>query len=175
MLIKDSEKGLQVIQILHWQILALLTGCVFKPCSCSVAKSCLTLCSLVNFSMSGFPVFHHLLEFAQTNFHWISDAIQPSHPLSSPSPPALNLSQHQGLFKWVSSLHQVAKVLELLFFFSSFFLFPWPWETWIFYLLKGGSACVCMWASRKTSSSAVGSRLPGQPLTAELTGSTSAF
>ena len=62
---------------------------------------------------TGHSVHHHLLEFNQTHFHWINDAIQPFHPLSSPSPPDLNLSQHQGLCKWVSSLHQVAKVLEL--------------------------------------------------------------
>ena len=62
-------------------------------------------------SMPGLPVHHQLLEFTQTHIHWVHDAIQPSHPLSSPSP-ALNCSQHQGLFKWVSSLHQVAKVLE---------------------------------------------------------------
>ena len=59
------------------------------------------------------PVFHYLLEFAQTYARWVSDAIQPSHPLSSPTPPAFNLFQHQGLFQWVSSSHQVAKVLEL--------------------------------------------------------------
>ena len=58
------------------------------------------------------PVHHQLLEFTQIHVHWVGDAIQPSHPLLSPSPPAFNLSQHQGLFKWVSSLHQVAKVLE---------------------------------------------------------------
>jgi len=58
------------------------------------------------------PVHHQLLEPTQTHVHWVGDAIQPSHPLSSPSPPALNLFQHQGLFKWVSSSHQVAKVLE---------------------------------------------------------------
>ena len=63
-------------------------------------------------SMPGLPVLHHLPEFAQTHVHWVSDAIQPSHPLSSPSPPAFNLSQHQGLFQWVSSSHHVAKVLE---------------------------------------------------------------
>ena len=62
-------------------------------------------------SMPGFPVHHQLPELAQTHVHWVSDAIQPSHPLSSPSPPAFNLSQHQSLFKWVSSLHQVAKIL----------------------------------------------------------------
>ena len=64
-------------------------------------------------SMTGFPVLHHLLEFAQTHVHWIDDAIQPSHPLSSPPPSALNLFQHQGLFQWVGSLYQVAKVLQL--------------------------------------------------------------
>ena len=64
------------------------------------------------YSMPGLPVHHQLLEFTQTDAHWVGDAIQPSHPLSSLSPPALNLSQHQGLFKWISSSHQVAKVLE---------------------------------------------------------------
>ena len=59
------------------------------------------------------PVHHQLLEFTQTHIHWVGDAIQPSHPLSTPSTPAFNLTQHQGLFQWVSSLHQVAKVLEL--------------------------------------------------------------
>ena len=63
------------------------------------------------YSMSGSSVLHYLLEFAQTHVHWVSDAIQPSHPLSSLPPPALNLSQHQGLFQWVGSLHQAAKVL----------------------------------------------------------------
>ena len=63
-------------------------------------------------SIPGFPVLHYLPEFAQTHVHWVSDAIQPSHPLSSPSPPTFNLSQHQGLFQWVSSLPQMAKVLE---------------------------------------------------------------
>ena len=60
--------------------------------------------------MTGFPVHHHLPEYTQTHVHWVSDAIQPSHPLSSPSPPVFNLSQHQGLFQWVSSSHQVARV-----------------------------------------------------------------
>ena len=66
----------------------------------------------MNRSTPGLPVHHQLREFTQTHVHWVGDANQPSHPLSSPSPPALNLSQHQGLFKWVSSSHQVAKVLE---------------------------------------------------------------
>ena len=79
---------------------------------CLVTQSCPTLCDPMDCSMPGFPVLHHLPELAQTHVHWDSDAIQPSHPLSSPSPPALNLPQHQDLFKWVSSLHEVAKVLE---------------------------------------------------------------
>ena len=78
----------------------------------SVAQSCLTLCDPMNCTMLGFPVHHQLPEFTQTHVHWVGDAIQPSHPLLSPSPPAFNLSQHWGLFKWVSSSHQVAKVLE---------------------------------------------------------------
>ena len=64
-------------------------------------------------SMPGLPVHHQLPEFTQTHVHWVGDAIQPSHPLSSPSPSAFNLSHYQGVFQWVGSLHQVAKVLEL--------------------------------------------------------------
>ena len=69
-------------------------------------------------SMPGFPVFHYLPEFAQTHVLWIDDAIQSSHPLSSPSPPAFNLSQHQGLFQWVSSSYQVAKYWSFSFSIS---------------------------------------------------------
>ena len=76
----------------------------------SVAQSCPTLCNSMNHSMPGLPIHHQLPEIIQTHAHWVSDAIQPSHPLSSPSPPALSLSQHQDLFQWVSSSHQVAKV-----------------------------------------------------------------
>ena len=78
----------------------------------SVAQLCPTLCDPMNCSTPGLPVHHQLLESTQTQVYCVSDAIQPSHPLSSPSLPAFNLSQHQGLFKWVSSLHLVAKVLE---------------------------------------------------------------
>ena len=78
----------------------------------SVAQLCPTLCDPMNRNTPGLPVHHQLPESTETHVHWISDAIQPSHPLLSPSPPAFNLSQHQGLFKWVSSSHQVAKVLE---------------------------------------------------------------
>ena len=69
-------------------------------------------------STPGFPVHYQLPELAQTHVHWVSDAIQPSHPLSSPSPPSFNLSQHQGLFKWVSSLHQVPKYWSFSFSIS---------------------------------------------------------
>ena len=78
----------------------------------SVAQSCLTLCNPVNCSTPGLPVHHQLPEFTQTHVHWVCDAIQPSHPLSSPFPPAPNPSQHQSLFQWVNSSHEVAKVLE---------------------------------------------------------------
>ena len=80
---------------------------------CSVAKSCPALCNPMDCSTPGFPVHHQLLELTQIHVCRICDAVQPSHPLSSPSPPAFNLSQHQGLSQWVSSSHQVAKVLEL--------------------------------------------------------------
>ena len=78
----------------------------------SVTESCLTLCDPMNRSTPGLPVHRQLLEFTQTHVPWVGDTIQPSHPLASPSFPALNPSQHQGLFKWASSLHQVAKVSE---------------------------------------------------------------
>ena len=79
----------------------------------SVAQSCPTLCDPMNRSTPGLPVHHHLTEFTQTHVHRVSDAIQPSHPRSSPSPPAPNPSQHQSLFQWVNSSHEVAKVLDL--------------------------------------------------------------
>ena len=78
----------------------------------SVAQSCPTLCDPMNRSTPGLPVHHHLPEFTQTHVHRVRDTIQPSHPLSSPSPPAPNPSQHQSLFQWVNSSHEVAKVLE---------------------------------------------------------------
>ena len=86
----------------------------------SVTQSCLTLCDPVNYSTLGLPVHHQLLEFIQTYVHQVSGATQTSHSLSSPSSPALNLSQHQGLFQWVRSLHQVEKVLEFLLQHQSF-------------------------------------------------------
>ena len=86
----------------------------------SVAQSCLTLCDPMNRTMSGLPVHHQLLESTQTHVYWVSDVIQPSHPLSSPSPPATNPSRHQGLFQWVNSAHEVAKVLEFQLQHQSF-------------------------------------------------------
>ena len=77
----------------------------------SLAQLCPTLCEPMNHSMSGLPVHHELSEFTQTHVLWVSDAIQPSYPLEFFSPPTFNLFQHQGLFQWVSSSHQEAKVL----------------------------------------------------------------
>ena len=87
---------------------------------CSVAQLCLTFCHLINCSMQGFPVLHYLPGFTQTHVHWVSDVIQPSHPLSTPSPPAVNLAQHQGLFQWVDSSYQAPKVLEFQLQHQSF-------------------------------------------------------
>ena len=97
-----------------------MTWQVHDICYCSVAKLWLTLCDPMDCSTPGFPVLHHLPEFAQTHVHWVGDAIQLSLPLSSPSPPAFSLSHHQDLFQWVGSLHQVAKVLELQLQHQSF-------------------------------------------------------
>ena len=97
-----------------------------------LTQLCLTLCNSMNYNTPGFPFHHQLPELAQTHVHRVSDATQPSHPLSSPSPPAFNLSQHQGLFHWVNFLHQVAKVLEFQLQHQSFhwifrtgFLYDW--------------------------------------------------
>ena len=86
----------------------------------SVAQSCPTLCDPMNCSTPGLPVHHQLLEFTQTHVHQVSDAIQPFHPLLSPSPPAPNPSQHHSLFQWVNSSHEVAKVLEFQLLHHSF-------------------------------------------------------
>ena len=104
------------IALIHWSLLPGFSRYLAKLQSSvqfsSLAQSCLTLCDSTNCSSPGLPVYHQLPESTQTHVHWVGDAIQPSHPLSFPSPPALKISQHQGLFQWVSSLHQVAKVLE---------------------------------------------------------------
>ena len=90
------------------RVFRLLRMCQFS----SVTQSCTTLCDPMDCSMPGFPVHHQLLELAQTPVHRVGDAIQTSHPLSSPFPPAPNPSQHQSLFQRVNSSHEVAKVLE---------------------------------------------------------------
>ena len=86
----------------------------------SVTQLCPTLCYPMDRSMPGLPVHHQLPELTQTHVHWVSDVIELSHPMSSPSPPAFNLSQHQGLFQWVSFSHQVAKILEFQLQHQSF-------------------------------------------------------
>ena len=104
----------------------------------SVAQLCPTLCNSMDCSTPGLPVHHQLVESTQTRVLWVGDAIQPSHPLLSPSPLSLNLSQHQGLFKWVSSSHQVAKVLDFQFQHLSF---QWTLRTDIFQEGLVGSPC----------------------------------
>ena len=86
----------------------------------SVVQPCPTFCDPMNCSTPGLPVHHQLLEFTQTHIHRVGDAIQPSHPLLSPSPHAPNPSQHQGLFQYVNSSHEVAKVLEFQLQHQSF-------------------------------------------------------
>ena len=88
----------------------------------SVAQLCLTICDTQDFSTPGFPVHHQLPDLAQTHVYRVSDATQPSYLLTSTSPPAFHLSQHQSLFQWVSSLYHVTKVLEL----------QHQWFQWVF-------------------------------------------
>ena len=124
----SSVHGVLQARILEWVAMPFFRGssrarrqtCVSSVQFSSVTQSCPTLCDPMNHSTPGLPVHHQLVEFTQTHVHWVSDAIKPSHPLSSPSPLALSFSQHQGLFKWVSSSHQVAKVLEFQLQHQSF-------------------------------------------------------
>ena len=116
-------------------------------CCCSVTKSCPALCDPMDCSTPGFPVLHYLPEFAPIHVHWISDAIQPSHPLSLSSPFAFNPSQHQNPLQWVCSSHKVAKVLETQLQHQSFQWvfrvdFPSDWLVW--------SLC-CPWNSKESS------------------------
>ena len=93
-----------------WKLLSIMQ---YYLAVSSVAQSCPTLCNPMDCSTPGFPVYHQFPELTETHVYQVGDAIQPSHPLLSPSPPAFNLSQHQVFFQWVSSSHQVTKVLEL--------------------------------------------------------------
>ena len=106
-----------VISLLTWHTYSCMLSTFYirfliKLIIRSVAQSCPTLCDPMNHSTPGLPVHHQLPEFTQTHVHQVGYAIQPSHPLSSPSPPAPNRSQHQSLFQWVNASHEVAKVLE---------------------------------------------------------------
>ena len=147
-----------------WQILALQTHCTKNApvlsinfsqtqvrCSwinlnqfSSVTQSCPTLCDSMNHSTPGLPVHHQLPESSQTHVRRVGDAIQPSHPLSSPSPPALSLSQNQGIFKWISSSHQMAKLHQVGLWASTSVLptntqdwSPLGWTGWISLQSKG--------------------------------------
>ena len=115
-LLDSSVHGIFQARVLEWVAISFSRGSSWPNVPSvqfsSVAQSCPTLCDPMNCSMPVLPVHHKLLEFIQTHAHRVGDAIQPSHPLSSPSPPAPNPSQHQGLFQQVNSSHEVAKVLE---------------------------------------------------------------
>ena len=109
-------------------------------CYCSVAQFCPTHCDPMHCSTPGFPVHHQLLQLAQTHVHRVRDAIQQSHPLVSPSPPASNLSQHQSVFQWVGSSHQVsigasASASGLPMNIEGWF--PLGWTGWISLLSNG--------------------------------------
>ena len=104
-------------------MILLLIHLILLSC-CSVIKLCPTLCNPMGCSMPGFPVLHYLWVYSNSCL-WVSDIIQPSHPLSSPSPPTFNLSQHQGLFQWLCCLHQFSSVQSL----SCVWLFVTPWTT----------------------------------------------
>ena len=97
---------------LHWILIIDFPSSSLTVQFSSVAQSCLTLCDTMDYSMADLPFHQQLKKFTQTHVHWVGDAIQLSHPLLSPSPPAFNHSQNQGFFQWVSSLHQGPKVLQ---------------------------------------------------------------
>ena len=126
------------MEYLHWHLHIILSyGSVQFN---SVAWSCPTLCNPMDCSTPGLPVHHQLPEFTQTHVLWVGDAIQSSYPLLSPSP-AFNLSQHQGLFHWVSSSHHLAKVLEFQLQHQSFqwiFRTDFLWMDWLDFLAVQG-------------------------------------
>ena len=119
LLLSENCINLNYVELVHsiFQVYDILLSSVQFS---SVTQACPTLCNPMYYSTPCFPVHHQPPEFTQTHIHWVGDAIQPSHPLSSPSPPTFNLSQHPGLFKWVSSSHQVIKILEFLLQHQSF-------------------------------------------------------
>ena len=109
----NNPKALKLLSYVY--IFSINTNNKIFVINCNQFQSCPTLCDPKNFSTPGFPVLHYLSELAQMHVHWVHDTIHLSYPLSPPSAPALNLSHHKGLFQWVGSSHQVAKVLELQF------------------------------------------------------------
>ena len=131
-----SHEGNKHHNLSGWYLpLSLILMVILRRCCYSVAKLCPTLCDSMDCSMPGFPVLHYLPECAQTPVHWVGNDIQPSHLLFPPSPPALSLPQHQSLFQWIGSSHQVAKVLELQLQHQSFqwifrIDFLWDWLLW---------------------------------------------
>ena len=133
----------EVWSVIEWTLISPLSYSGEVQFS-SVAQSCLTFYDLMDCSTPGFPVDHQLPELGETHVHWVGDAIQPSHPLTSPSPFAFNLSQHQSLYQWVHSLNQVAKVEEFSASASVFPMniqdwFPLGWTGWIPLQSKGFS------------------------------------
>ena len=124
----DTSSSLPSFRFLFRKTLSLIFQFI------SVAQSCPTLCDPMNHSTPGLPVHHHLPEFTQTHVHWVRDAIQPSHPLSSPSPFAFNLSQHQGLCQWENGRFPLLYLIIFIHFSSvqllnHFQLFAIPWTT----------------------------------------------
>ena len=115
-----------IVLIFPWNVPLVFPIFLKRSLSSSVVQWCPTLCDPMDCSLPGLPVHHQLLGFTQIPVCWVGDAIQPSHPLSSPSPPTFNLSQHQCLFQWFSSSHQVAKVLEFQLQYQSF---QWVFRT----------------------------------------------
>ena len=122
---KENEKGASLMKQMK-NLLKIRDGWYSETDSSVQSLSCVWLCDTMDCSMPGFPIHHQLPELTQTHVHGVGDAIQPSHALLSPSPPTFNLSQHQGLFKWVSSSHQVVKVLE---FHLQHQFFQWIFKT----------------------------------------------
>ena len=124
-LVSSFKKGQRRKRLNSWQWSSYLNNLNNKSIKytvqfSSVAQSCPTPCDPMSRSTPGLTVHHQLLEFTQTHVHRVRDVIQPSHPLSSPSPPAPNPSQHEGLFQWVNSLHEVTEVLEFQLQHQSF-------------------------------------------------------
>ena len=114
-----NQESESLVSIINSKLIHLKKSHLGISSCCSIIKLYLTLWDLMDYSTTGFPVLY-LQEFAQTHVHWVTDSIQPSHPLSHPSRPALDLFQHQGLFQWVSSLYHAAKVLEVQLQHQSF-------------------------------------------------------